>query len=208
MEQQLPRRVTVLIDNQEKTPFEFPDSIQYWPWSTGVPTRILIDKERMHLPTGDYALRGYEHKCLIERKADQRELAKNLLSDDRRRFLDCLDRLANECEFPYVVIEGSVSSFMTESQILNIPHPEKLTDTLLRSTGNRGVPIMFLGSANSPHTRMRQGAFLLHLMLNHALDASGPGEHHEYESTPEQHTVFQDDTLEPAQDGSGQAGET
>lgn len=56
-------------------------------------------------------LEGYRGGTLIERKGSLREVAQNVLSNDRRRFLACIDRLAEAATRPVLFLEGDPASF-------------------------------------------------------------------------------------------------
>jgi ERCC4-type nuclease len=86
---------TILIDTREQTPFTL----------AGYETRIAT------LKTGDYSLEGFEDKVAVERKS--KEDAYGCVGSGRRRFVECLERLAG-LERAAIVIERSIENFDQE----------------------------------------------------------------------------------------------
>jgi ERCC4-type nuclease len=86
---------TILIDTREQTPFTL----------AGYTTRIAT------LKTGDYSVEGFEDKIAVERKS--KEDAYGCVGSGRRRFIECLERLA-ALERAAVVIERSIENFDQE----------------------------------------------------------------------------------------------
>lgn len=85
---------TVVRDTAEKAGFGW--SFAACDWCAGtVPG---------NLPTADYALRGpgLDGRVLLERKRSTAELAMNVFE---ARFPDVLARMADECDYPFVVCE-------------------------------------------------------------------------------------------------------
>jgi ERCC4-type nuclease len=82
----------IIIDTREQDP---------WPFA-GLPQRIAT------LATGDYSLAGFESRVAVERKS--KEDAYGCVGAGRRRFTDCLGRLA-QLDRAAVVIECSLAAF-------------------------------------------------------------------------------------------------
>lgn len=82
----------IIIDTREQHPFEF----------AGLPT------VRLMLPAGDYSLAGFEKFVAVERKS--KEDAYQCVGRGRRRFVDCLERLA-ALDRAAIVIERTIEDF-------------------------------------------------------------------------------------------------
>lgn len=100
----------LITDKREKTPLTFPEHLVVLK-DTDQPTRgntttVRITSERRTITEGDYALAGYEHLGLVERKAHMKEVLENCLTEDRTRFISCLERLAGACRYPLLLLEG------------------------------------------------------------------------------------------------------
>ena len=83
---------TIIIDTREQAPFTL----------SGYETRIAT------LKAGDYSLEGYEGKVAVERKS--KEDAYGCVGSSRRRFVECLERLAS-LERAAIVIERGIEDF-------------------------------------------------------------------------------------------------
>jgi ERCC4-type nuclease len=83
---------TILIDTREQVPFAL----------SGYTTRTVT------LRTGDYSIDGYEDKVAVERKS--KEDAYGCVGTGRKRFTDCLERLA-ALDRAAIVIERSIEDF-------------------------------------------------------------------------------------------------
>lgn len=100
----------VKVDEREKQPLPLPERLSVLDRSH-LPTlkrtrsvRILTKSTR--LLTGDYQLEGFEHRVIVERKKNLREIANNCLAHrGRARFIDELQRLRNECSRPLLFFE-------------------------------------------------------------------------------------------------------
>ena len=82
----------ILIDTREQLPYSF----------RSYESRIAT------LKTGDYSLAGYEQRVAVERKS--KEDAYGCVGANRKRFIECLERLA-EIEHPAIVIESNLVDF-------------------------------------------------------------------------------------------------
>jgi ERCC4-type nuclease len=85
---------TIIIDTREQTPFTL----------AGYETKIAT------LRTGDYSLEGYEDKVAVERKSVSD--AYGCVGSNRRRFVECLERLA-DMHRAAIVIERGIEEFAT-----------------------------------------------------------------------------------------------
>ena len=86
---------TIIIDTREQSPFTFAD------YETKIAT----------LKTGDYSLEGFEDRVAVERKS--KEDAYGCVGSGRRRFVECLERLA-ALDRAAIVIERGIENFSTE----------------------------------------------------------------------------------------------
>ena len=85
----------IIIDTREQSPFTF----------AGYETKVAT------LRTGDYSLEGFEDRVAVERKS--KEDAYGCVGSGRRRFVECLERLA-ALDRAAIVIERSIENFDKE----------------------------------------------------------------------------------------------
>lgn len=93
----LQNKLTITVDTREKLPWSFRAS----DWLSGT-----IDRK---LDTGDYAVTGLEHLCVVDRKKSTAELSANFFEDRFYRELERMKDIAYPiivCEFPYSFIEN------------------------------------------------------------------------------------------------------
>jgi len=162
--------VTIYVDTREQTPLQFPAYLPILDPNKPAPDRksttIKVSTISTKLETGDYALRGYESQCLIERKGSIREVAKNCLdATDRKRFIKALDRLKSACLHPYLMLEGSLLD-MTQDR--NVPDWWNAIDALHRLLFERNIGLLLL-----PNTGLAQrklvGEWVARLLVNASL---------------------------------------
>lgn len=181
-----PKSVTVLVDTREQDPFLFPVNIIYYP-DRYESSRVLvgIKTKRVALETGDYYLDGFDTVCGIERKKNLSEIATNVLTKDRRRFISALDRLANQFAHPYMVIEATHMDLYHPLQWRDPnqlehegdrdpPPPERVIDALMRDLTARNIHLITAGRCAAVKTRKQLGGHLVRRMLHHALDYLEP----------------------------------
>ena len=130
----LQKKLTILIDTREKQPLTFSrfhttlkgarsGKLQTLLKTSVESVEISVEKKQM--ATADYALKGFEDCCLIERKQNLFELFGNVITvPGRRRFKDELIRLNNECRTPFLLLEG-VPTVLTGAA--PIPHKSGLS---------------------------------------------------------------------------------
>lgn len=161
---------TIYIDTREQTPLQFPAHLPILNPNKlptdRVSTTIHLSTVSSKLATGDYALRGFEEICLIERKGSIREIAKNCLDPtDRKRFIKALDRLQSACMHPYLMLEGSL---LDMSQDRNVPDWWNAVDSLQRLLFERKIGLILL-----PNTGLAQrklvGEWVARLLVNASL---------------------------------------
>ena len=73
--------LTILVDSREKKPLPFPEHLPLLrsdlPALSRSSRTYRLRTESLTMATGDYALKGYEKQCLIERKGSLQEVAGN-----------------------------------------------------------------------------------------------------------------------------------
>ena len=132
---------------------------------SSVTCRISVVKEGMK--TGDYALQGQESCVLVERKGSLREITNNCLSvAGRRRFIAQVDRLKEEAQFPYLMLEGTPQELSKPTR--DVPKPFLALDALQRILLEREVPLLLLPSS-STYARRAMGEWVARLLINGAL---------------------------------------
>lgn len=139
MSSPFPHQVTVLIDERERKPLEFPKSL--WWWSPARHEHLLrVRTVVKRLRTGDYAIRGYRDVVLVERKGSLSELAKNLFTRDVSRFRAALDRLQRECRHPTLLLD--MSAQLRASRYAR--NPDQIIDGITREAIQRGLHLLWL----------------------------------------------------------------
>lgn len=164
------REFVLLVDEREKRPLPIPEFITMWDpstsWERPSTHRVRIHKVSAHLKTADYALSGYENKCLVERKGSLTELHSNLLtSTGRRRFVAELKRLRSETEHPLLLLEGSPHTLKAVSHPVN---PDIVRDQLLTVLHEYGIAFHMIPT-ESPTARRAAGEWLVATLIAHAL---------------------------------------
>ncbi len=168
-----PKRLTVLVDSREKFPLLFPASVLWYPTRAARPFYIIhIDQKVVELPAGDYALKGYEHTCIIERKGAMTELMTNLCSKDYARSHAAYQRLVDTTAHPYLMLEETPAGMLPNSYPSTRPVPDRVVDAFLREVCGFKIPLIFAGRARSPGHRRKLGHFMLKIMLGHALQTT------------------------------------
>lgn len=163
--------MTVLVDSREKYPLLWPACIVWYPTRASRPFYLIhIDQQVIEMPTGDYALKGYEDTCIIERKGAQSELSTNLCSKDYKRNHAALKRLSEATAHPYLMLEETPAGMLPSSYPSTRPNPDRVVDAFLREVCQFGLSLIFTGHAKSPGNRRKLGHFMLKIMLGHAMD--------------------------------------
>lgn len=157
MKTRLPAHITMWVDTEEKKgPLEFTPTLRWWS-----PDRVChllhVETARRRLRTGDYAISGYEHVTLCERKGSFSELTKNLFTADRGRFIRAFDRLADECLYPVLLLDMP-RTCRTGRYVRN---PEQVVDMIMREAILRHISVVWV----PPSTQAtRAGDLLLRYM--------------------------------------------
>jgi hypothetical protein len=153
----LPKILTVLIDTREQNPLVFPSTLT---WYNGNTRHLFtVRTASSKLPTGDYALAGFEDSSLCERKGSMGELRTNLLTKDRARWEGCIYRLTKECVFPWILLDIPQSERRRVTEY--VPEPDKVLDALLLNVTTWGVPVYWVEPGKTPLTARHTGEFVV-----------------------------------------------
>jgi ERCC4-type nuclease len=173
----IPNSLTIQIDTREQYPLQFPDSITV-PNIGNSYKKIKILKQQIKLDAGDYRLAQAPTFCIIERKASQAELVKNLFhSKDSIRTGKAFALLQQACLYPTLLIEGTPASLTRNKKLIR--HPEEIFHRLGILTVQYGLHVIWAGNTHSSATRRELGRYLLHHMYavaqyhNEELEAIG-----------------------------------
>jgi len=167
----IPTHVTVQIDTREQYPILFPVRILI-PHPEQAYKDLIVEVKIEHraLEYGDYRLKEYPNCCVIERKASQPELFKNLMeSVDAVRQAKSFRKLS-ECEYPYLLIEASPDEMLDDRMMKN---PEVVVHRLALVGAKYGFHILwFPWKKQGSSARRKLGTLLIHIMLGCALRAT------------------------------------
>ena len=166
-----PNSITVLIDNREKRPLLFPSYITIdHPRIIGKTQKIKVITQSIHLPAGDYLLKGYSDCCIAERKGSQSEVIHNLFNPkDSARQGRALKKLVSACRHPILLLEVSPSKLLSPSGFLNGWDPDVLLHRITRTISQYNLQVLWLAQPASVSARRNLGTALLHLMLSYIL---------------------------------------
>jgi len=166
----IPTEITVEVDTRERLPIHFPATIKIvHPERPMERLLIKVKTVRTKLDTGDYRLAEYPECCVIERKAGQRELLKNIFNPkDAVRQAKSFRKLS-AVEFPYVLVELSPEQILKHTEY--VPDPEALMHRLTLVFVKYGFHVLWMPwrKRRGTYERRQLGAFLAHLMLSCAL---------------------------------------
>ncbi len=126
-------KITVIVDTREQQPYSFRNE-----------KHIRVVKEK--LAAGDYALKDHTDKIIIERKTLTDLFG--IIGNGRERFKRELQHLKDNCEFPILIIEGSVSDIFDEHALpyWSKIHPNAVIGSLISWSIKFGVNIIFAGN--------------------------------------------------------------
>ena len=167
---QIPAEITVQIDTREQFPLLFPAMIQIGhPELTYKMIPIAVKHERVKLDCGDYRLKEYPTECIVERKASQLEIWKNLNdSHDRIRQAKAFRKLVASCSHPVLLVEASPQELFRNDP--HIKNPELVAHRLSLAIAKYGFHVIFLPwKSRCATTRRKAGTLLLHLMMGYVL---------------------------------------
>ena len=168
----IPTLITVQIDTREKYPLLFPDIVKIAnPERSYLMLPIQVVTQHIKLDSGDYRLKEYPTDCIIERKASQLEIFKNLTeSHDRIRQAKAFRRLSGACKYPFLLIEASAGELLSTNKFVR--NPEVVPHRLSLAIAKYGFNVMFLPwKSRCATTRRKVGTLLVHLMLGYALSS-------------------------------------
>lgn len=153
---------TIIQDSNEHKPLIFPKTLvtlndTVLPTSNS-PSRVVrlhleierLGKAHKEVQRGDYYLKGYQDRCIVEKKGNLDEIANNLLKPRaRRNFINELDYLADKCLWPVILLEGTPAKYMTPTGRNNVP--EVALASLMRLCLERKIWLHFVpkGDARS-----------------------------------------------------------
>lgn len=166
----IPNLVTVQIDSREQIPLLFPDIIQVGdPELTYNSLPVAVKVEKVKLDFGDYRLKEYPDICVVERKASQLELYKNLNeSHDRIRQAKAFRKLTSGCKYPYIMVEATPGELLSTNQ--RVKKPELVCHRLALAIAKYDLRLLFIPwKSRNSDTRRKVGTLLLHLMLGCAI---------------------------------------
>jgi len=167
---EIPTLITVQIDTREQIPMLFPSMIQIGhPEMTHKMLPVEVVVQRVKLDFGDYRLAEYPDLCVIERKASQLEIYKNMTESlDRIRQAKAFRKLTTGCRYPYIMIEASPAELLSSDP--RIKQPELVCHRLALAIAKYDLRALFIPwKSRNPDVRRKVGTFLLHLMLGCAL---------------------------------------
>lgn len=165
----LPKTVTMQVDTREQYPLLFPATVRIpHPERLGVMCVVAVKVQKIKLDCGDYRLAEYPKCCVIERKASQLELFKNLEDSlDSIRQAKAFRRL-REVEFPYLLIEATPQEVFEKTKM--VQDPDKLVARLCVVLAKYGFGVLWWPwGRRTPENRRKIGGVLVHLMLACAL---------------------------------------
>jgi len=166
----IPNIITVQIDTREQIPILFPDMIFIGhPEMTYKMLPVAVKVEKVKLDFGDYRLAEYPSLGVIERKASQLEIYKNMNeSHDRVRQAKAFRKLTSGCKYPYIMVEVSPAELLSDNAL--VKQPELVCHRLALAIAKYDLRLLFIPwKSRSSDTRRKVGTFLLHVMLGCAL---------------------------------------
>jgi hypothetical protein len=166
----IPAEITIQVDTREQYPLLFPAIIQIGhPELTYKMIPIAVKHERIKLNCGDYRLKEYPAECIVERKASQLEIFKNLNdSHDRIRQAKAFRKLVASCEHPVLLVEASPQELLGNNP--HIKNPEIVAHRLSLAIAKYGFHVIFLPwKSRCGATRRKAGHLLLHIMMGYVL---------------------------------------
>lgn len=166
----IPAEITIQEDTREQYPLLFPAMIQIGhPELTYKMIPIAVKHERIKLDCGDYRIKEYPAECVVERKASQLEIWKNLNeSHDRIRQAKAFRKLVASCAHPILLVEASPRELLSNDP--HIKNPELVAHRLSLAIAKYGFHVIFLPwKSRCGATRRKAGHLLLHLMMGYVL---------------------------------------
>lgn len=158
------KTLTVVIDSREKRPLVFPATLEVW--TRNKAERVQVQTETAKLDAGDYLLKGFEDRAVVERKGSVRELAQNLLTRDQLRQGRAFRRLADACEHPYLFLHTTATSLLSANQYNS--EPDRLVQKLAWALDKFGLHFILVPLTSSVASRRLVGTIALNLLVGHA----------------------------------------
>lgn len=170
LQYEVPNVVTVQIDTREKYPLLFPDLIRVADPELlcgGLP--VAVKTERVALKAGDYCLREYPDCAIIERKASQLEVFKNMTNVvDVSRQARAFRKLTAGCRYPYLLLEASPGQLLSNDS--RVKNPEIAIARLSIALAKYNLRMLFIPwRSRDAAARRKMGTLCVHLMLGCAL---------------------------------------
>jgi len=156
-----PRSITILIDNREKNPLLFPNTLTVY--RANRPYTIILNQESRHLSAGDYTLKDYP-LVGVERKASFTELAQNFCTRDWPRQQRALHRLTETYSYPLLLLEVSPATLLRSSLYTAIP-PTKMLSRLFAYAHSIHLPLWVINKTHSITQRYNIGTLVAYLLI-------------------------------------------
>ena len=168
----IPDVITVQVDTREKYPMLFPSTIRVvHPSLQCKSVLVKVKTQKIKLDKGDYQLAEYPECCVIERKASQLELFKNLNeARDSIRQAKAFRKLAT-VEYPVLMVEATPSELLRpRASKPRIQQPELIVSKLALAVAKYGFHLYFIPwKSRSSVVRRKIGTMLVHMMLAYAI---------------------------------------
>ena len=173
------KEYTVVQDSREKIPLLFPKHLVMLdpakrPSPTAVKSvRLNLSVERLgdghpEMERGDYYLRGYPDRVVVERKGSIAELAMNCFRPRRRaRIRDEAAYLASHCRRPIWMVFGSPRTLLTPTK--SVPNPGPAVDCLLDILEEHRVELWIVPKPTLTTSRRAAGEMVARAMIRSAL---------------------------------------
>lgn len=166
----IPNKITVQVDTREQYPLLFPEIIKIGhPELTHLMIPIQVETQVIKLDAGDYRLKEYPAEVIVERKASQLEIYKNLNeSHDRIRQAKAFRKLVASCAHPVLLVEASPAELLGNDR--HIKNPEIVPHRLSLAIAKYGFHVIFLPwKSRCAISRRKVGHLLLHIMMGYVL---------------------------------------
>lgn len=145
--------------------------IKWYPKLSPDPHILTLDIHPETLPAGDYTLRDWRDCCVVERKDSLVELHKNLLTSDAARQYTSLEKLADCCSHPVLLIETSPADALRQTMLPNghTFEPARVIDRLFELTDRLGIQLVWGSRSCSSMGRSALVEIMVRMMLQAAL---------------------------------------
>ena len=169
----IPTEVTVQIDTREKYPILFPDVVRIADPELlcgGLP--VIVHTEKAALKAGDYCLKEYPDCAIIERKASQLELFKNMTHvEDVTRQARAFRKLTAGCRYPFLLLEASPGNLFGNDE--RVSNPEIAIARLSIALAKYNLRLLVVPwRSRDAKARRLMGTLMVHVMLGCALSGT------------------------------------